>query len=70
MKPSRYYQNWIQSIGAGSEVVLFFSGFFLGKEMFVLAALLMIFKIFSKFLMSECMYKRMQAIFKEENSRD
>ena len=65
MKSSRHYQNWAQLVGTASEFVLFFSGFFLGKEMFIIAAMLMGFRVASKFIMSELMYKRMQAILFE-----
>jgi len=66
MKSSRYYQNLAQAVGSGSEVVLFLSGFFLGKEMFIAALLLIILRIISKIIMSELMYKRMKAIIKEK----
>jgi hypothetical protein len=55
----------VQIIGSASELVLFFSGFFLGKEMFLIAAALMGFRIISKISISEFMYKRMQAIIQE-----
>ena len=55
-----------QIVGSVSEVVLFFSGFFLGKSMFITAAILVLFRIVSKISMSELMYNRMKAIFKEE----
>lgn len=67
MKSSRYYQNWVQTIGTGSEIVLFLSGFFLGKEMFFIAAGLLLFRVVSKILISEFMYKRMQAVIREGN---
>ena len=65
MKPSRYYQNLAQLIGSISEVVLFLSGFFLGKEMFIAAVILMVLRIGSKIVISEFMYKRMQAVIAE-----
>ena len=68
MKKSRFYQNWVQIIGSVSEFVLFFSGFFLGKEMFVAALILIILRVVSKFTISELMYKRMQAVVREENN--
>jgi len=55
-----------QIVGSVSEVVLFFSGFFLGRSMFIIAAILVLFRIVSKISMSELMYNRMKAIFKEE----
>ena len=65
MKSSRYYQNLVQIIGSSSEIILFFSGFFLGKEMFLIAAGLLFFRVLSKIVISECMYKRMSAQIEE-----
>ncbi len=70
MKTSRFYQNWAQIIGSGSEIILFFSGFFLGKEMFIVAAILMLFRVLSKLTMSELMYKRIQAVIKEGKNEE
>jgi hypothetical protein len=56
-----------QIVGSASEIVLFFSGFFLGKEMFIIAGILMIIKIVSKVSISELMYNRMKAVVKEES---
>ena len=44
---------------------LVFSGFFLGKEMFLIAAGLLFFRVLSKIIISECMYKRMSAQIEE-----
>ena len=65
LKPSRYYQNFVQIVGSSAEIVLFFSGFFLGKEMFLIASGLLLFRIISKVVISECMYKRMSAQIEE-----
>ena len=58
----------VQIVGSASEVVLFFSGFFLGKQMFAIAAILMIIKMISKISISELMYRRMQAVIREGNN--
>ena len=68
MKNSRFYQTWTQIIGSISEMVLFFSGFFLGKEMFVAALILVFLRVVSKFTISELMYRRMKAVVREENN--
>lgn len=68
MKPSRYYQTLSQVIGSVSEVVLFLGGFFLGKEMILLAIGLLVIRVVSKWVMSELMYKRMQAVIGEGGS--
>ena len=67
MKSSRYYQTVAQIVGSGSDIVLFCSGFFLGKEMFAIALSLMLLRLISKVVMSELMYKRMKAIIKEDS---
>ena len=67
MRSSRYYQTMVQIIGSASEVILFFSGFFLGKQMFAIAALLMFVKMISKITISELMYNRMKAVIREGN---
>jgi len=56
----------VQIVGSASEIILFFSGFFLGKKMFVIAAILMIVKMVSKISISELMYKRMRAVVREK----
>jgi hypothetical protein len=65
MKSSRYYQTAVQIIGSFSEVILFLAGFFLGKEMFIVAALLVGFRIINKITISEFMYRRFHAQIKE-----
>lgn len=57
----------VQIVGSVSEIILFFSGFFLGKQMFVIAAALMVVKIISKLSISELMYRRMKAVVREES---
>jgi hypothetical protein len=65
MKSSRYYQNMIQIVGSSSEIILFLSGFFLGKAMFVTAAILLALRLISKITISECMYNRFHAQIRE-----
>lgn len=65
MKPSRYYQNWLQLVSRGSTIFLFFSGYFLGKEILIVAFVLLFFQLGIGFTTSELMYKRLQAVVKE-----
>lgn len=65
MKPSRYYQTAAQIVGSTSEIILFFSGFFLGKAMFITAAVLLVLRIANKAAISELLYKRLQATIRE-----
>ena len=68
MKPSKVYQRWIQIIGRGSDVLLFFSAYFLGKEKFIAALTLLILKLIIGYISSELVYKRMKAVIREENN--
>lgn len=68
MKNSRYYQTAVQVVGSVGEVILFFSGFFLGKEAFAAAFILIILRIAFKLMVSEFMYRRMKAVVREESS--
>lgn len=65
LKSSRYYQNMVQIIGSSAEVILFFGGFFMAKEMFIIAFGLLGLRIISKVAISEFMYKRMSSQIKE-----
>lgn len=65
MKPSRYYQTATQIVGSASEIILFFSGFYLGKAMFITAGVLLVLRIVNKVIISELLYKRLQATIKE-----
>lgn len=65
MKSSRYYQTVTQLVGSTSEIILFFSGFFLGKAMFVIAFILLVLRIVNKIAISELLYKRLQATIRE-----
>lgn len=67
MKKSRYYQNLIQIVGSGAEIILFLGGFFMGKSMFIVAFGLLGLRLLSKVLISEFMYKRFSAQIKEGN---
>lgn len=66
IKPSRYYQKWLQLVSRGSDVLLFLMGWTLGKEMFVISMCFLGVKILVGFTVSELMYKRMQAVVKEK----
>lgn len=67
MKSSRFYQNFVQMVGSVGEIVLFLSGFFLGKEMFITAATFLIARIIHKLVISELMYRRMKSVIREES---
>lgn len=45
------------------------SGFFLGKEIFLVAVILLLMRITGKLAISEFMYKRMQAVVHEEGEK-
>jgi len=66
MKSSRFYQNCIQVVGSVSEVILFLGGFFLGKEMFVAAAVFLVLRMSHKIIISELMYFRSITVVREE----
>lgn len=68
MKSSRYYQTSSQIVGSVSEIFLFLGGFFLGKDLILLAISLLIFRVVSKWVMSELMYRRMQAVVGERGA--
>lgn len=65
MKSSRFYQNCVQIVGSISEVILFLGGFFLGKEMFIVAFIFLILRMGHKIMISELMYRRSQAVINE-----
>ena len=68
MKSSRFYQNFVQTVGSVGEIILFLCGFFLGKEMFVTAVIFLVIRIFHKILISELMYRRTKCIVREESN--
>jgi hypothetical protein len=55
LKSSRYYQNCVQTIGSSAEIILFLGGFFMAKEMFIVAFALLGLRIVSKVAISEFM---------------
>ncbi len=65
MKSSRFYQNCVQTVGSVSEVILFLSGFYLGKEMFITAFIFLMLRIANKIVISELMYRRSLVVVKE-----
>lgn len=69
LKASRYYQNCVQTIGSSAEVILFLGGFFMAKEMFIVAFGLLGLRIISKIAISEFMYKRMSSQIKEGKNK-
>lgn len=66
LKKSRYYQNLVQITGSLGEIILFFSGFFLGKSMFITACILVLIRMLFKIIVSEFMFKRQKHIIREE----
>lgn len=70
MRPSKFYQGWLQLVSRGSDVLLFMMGYFLGKEIFWAALLFLAAKVVVGFTVSELMYKRMQAVVKEGGEND
>jgi len=65
MKPSKYYQKLLQVTSRGSDIILFFVGYFLGREQFIAAALLLLLRLASGYVISELVYKRLQASIRE-----
>jgi len=65
MKPSKYYQRWLQIVSRSSDVLLFFCAFFLGKEAFAIAIGLLIFRLINGYVISKLIYKRLQATISE-----
>jgi len=71
LKSSRFYQNGLQVVGRLSTVTLFLCGFYLGREAWIPALVLLFAKLGSGFLTSELMYKRLQSVVKEgQETRD
>ena len=66
LKRSRHYQNLVQVTGSLGEIILFFSGFYLGRKMFVTACVLVLMRIAFKIVVSEFMYRRQKSIIREE----
>jgi hypothetical protein len=69
MKSSKHYQRLVQVIGSIGEIILFFSGFLLGKGIFVAAFLLVMLRIVFKVSVSELVYRRMKAVVREESKK-
>ena len=65
MKNSRRLQTAVQVVGSTGEIILFLAGFFLGKEAFAAAGILISARIVIKLAISELMYRRQQAVIKE-----
>jgi len=66
MKSSRFYQTACQTVGSVGEIILFLAGFFLGKEMFVVALTFLAIRVAHKLVLSELMYRRSKAVIREE----
>lgn len=66
LRASKFYQRWLQIVSRGSDILLFLMGYSLGKEVFWAALLFLAAKLAVGFTVSELMYKRMQAVVREE----
>jgi len=66
MKSSRFYQTTLQIVGSVGEIILFLSGFFLGKNMITTAFIFLIVRICHKVVISELMYRRSITVVREE----
>lgn len=69
LKPSKFYQHWLQLVSRGSDIFLFLMGYFLGKEVFWAALLFLGAKLVIGFTVSALMYKRMKSVVREEGLR-
>ena len=70
MRSSRFYQNCLQFVARTGEVAMFISGIFLGKEQYFTALIIFSIRIVIGTTTSELMYKRMQAVTREELHRN
>lgn len=66
MKPSRHYQHWLQFVSRLSDVILFLGGFYLGRGNLLPAIILLILKLVSGYIISDLVYKRLQAVVEEK----
>jgi len=66
MKSSNYYQKWLQVVSRGSDVLLFMMGYTLGRKEFWAALMFLVLKLIIGFTVSQLMYRRLQAVVKEE----
>ena len=69
MKPSRYYQTWLQIISRSGEAAMFVCGIYLGREQYLTAFFIFLLRAMIGASTSELMYKRMKAVTREEVSR-
>ena len=65
MKSSRWYQTVAQITGSVGEIVLFLSGFFLGKGLMITAVIFLVLRMFNKIIISEFIYRRSKAVIRE-----
>lgn len=69
MKSSRFYQNYLQAISGISELGTYIGMYMLGAQNYKTATSLFIFRLISKFTISELMLRRLRAVVKEENQK-
>jgi hypothetical protein len=65
MKPSRCYQNQLQLVARGSTIFLFLSGFFLSKDNFCAASVLLVVNLYTGYLISKLRFRRSEAVIEE-----
>ena len=65
MNSSRKIQTAIQVVGATGDVVLFLAGYFMGTGQIVPAVGAMAYKVCTKLVISELMYRRQQLVIRE-----
>lgn len=68
MKSSRFYQNWLHLVSGMSDILIFYSGYFLDRNINVAISLLAT-KYIISFSVRELMLKRMKAAYREENEK-
>ncbi len=66
LRPSKYYQNWLQFLGRGKDVFVFFLGFLLGQGFWFLSIILLIIQLLNGIFLAELVYLREQAVIREK----
>jgi len=65
LRPSRYYQNWLQIIARVSTAFLFVGGYFLSKDNLAASILFLVCNLISGYMCSRLKYRRSQAVTSE-----
>ncbi len=69
LRPSKYYQRWLQFCGRGKDAFVFFIGLLLGQGFWFLSVILLTIQIVNGIAMSEFVYLREQAVIREKPSK-